>query len=100
MCGNDHFGIASDIYKQEGLAMGSPLSSLLANVYMEYVEEMSLGSISQRQLLWLRYLDDKSIFWLNQEDVRTLLDHVNSVRPFILFTMEKEQDNRLSFLEV
>ena len=33
------------------------------------------------------------------EDVRTLLDHENSIRPSIQFTMEKKEDNGLSFLE-
>ena len=32
-----YFGMRSDIYYQEeGLAMGSPLSPALANIYMEY----------------------------------------------------------------
>ena len=40
-----HFGMGSDIYRQEeGLTMGSPLSPVLANIYMEYFEEMALGS--------------------------------------------------------
>ena len=42
-----YFGMGSDIYwQEEGLAMGSPLSPVLANIYMEYFEEMALGSIS------------------------------------------------------
>ena len=40
-----YVGIGSDIYRQEErLAMGSPLSPVLANIYMEYFEEMALGS--------------------------------------------------------
>ena len=40
-----YFGKRSDIYRQEGgLAMSSPLSPVLANIYMEYFEEMALGS--------------------------------------------------------
>ena len=42
-----YLGMGSDIYRQEeGLPMGSPLSPLLANIYMEYFEEMALGSTS------------------------------------------------------
>ena len=33
-------------------------------------------------------------------NVQTLLNHVNSVRLYIQFTMEKEQNNKLSFLDV
>ena len=35
-----YFGMGSNIYRQEGLAMGLPLSPVLANIYMEYAEEM------------------------------------------------------------
>ena len=39
-------GMGSDIYQQEGLAMNSSLSPVLANIYMEYFKEMALGSTS------------------------------------------------------
>ena len=46
------------------------------------------------------YIDDTFILWPPQEVVQTLLDHVNSIRLSIQFTMEKEQDNKLPFLNV
>ena len=69
-------------------------------IYMEYFEEMALGSIPLNPLMWLRYIDDTFILWPHQEDVQILMNHVNSIRPSIQFTMEKEQDNKLSFLDV
>ena len=96
-----YFRIGSDIYQQEeGLSKGSPLSPVLANIYMEYFEEMALGSTSRKPSIWLRYVDDTFILWLHQEDVQVLLHHENSIRPSISFTMEKEQDNKLPFLNV
>ena len=66
-----YFGMGSDIYQQEeGLAMGSPLSPVLANLYMEYFEEMALGSTSLKPSMWLRYVDDTFILWPHQEDVQ------------------------------
>ncbi len=62
------------------------------NLYMEYFEEMALGSTSLKPSMWLRYVDDTFILWPHQEDVQILLDHVNSIRPSVQFTMEKEQD--------
>ena len=50
--------------------------------------------------MWLRYVDDTFILWPHQEDVQILMNHVNSIRPSIQFTMEKEQDNKLPFLDV
>ena len=75
--------------------MGSPLSPVLANIYMEYVKEMSLGSTSLKPFVWLRYVDGTFILWPHQEDIQILLDHMNSIRPSIQFTMEKEQNNKL-----
>ena len=67
---------------------------------MEYFKEMTLGSTSLNPSMWLRYVDDTFILWPHQEDVQILLDHVNSIRPSIQFTMEKEKDNKLPFLDV
>ena len=91
-----YFGMGSDIYwQEEGLAMGLPLTPVLANIYMEYFEEMALGSTSLKPSMWLRYIDDTFLLWPHQEDVQILFDHMNSIRPSIQFTMEKEQDNKL-----
>ena len=96
-----YFGMGSNIYQQEeGLAMDSPLSPVLANLHVEYFEEMALGSTSLKPSVWLWYVDDTFILWPHQEDVQILLDHVNSIRPPIQFTMEKEQDNKIPFLDV
>ena len=71
-----YFGMGSE----EGLAMGSPLSLVLANIYIEYFEEMALGSTTLKPSMWLRYVDDTFILWPHQEDVQILLDHMNSIR--------------------
>ena len=95
------FGMVSNIYRQEErLAIGSPLSPVLANIYMEYFEEMVLGSTSQKPSMWLRYVDETFILWPHQKDVQILLDYVNSIRPSIQFTMEKKQVKKLTFLDI
>ena len=64
----------------------------LLQVFVEYFEEMALGSTSLKPSMWLRYVDDTFLLGPHQEDVQISLDHVNSIRLSILFTMEKEQD--------
>ena len=65
--------MGSDIYwQEEGLAMDSPLSPVLANF-----EEMALGTTSPKPSMWFRYVDDTFVLWPHQEDVLTLLDHMN-----------------------
>ena len=57
-----YFGMGSGLYwQEEWLAMGSPLSPVLANTYRKYFEEMALGSTSLKPSMWLRYLDDTFI---------------------------------------
>ena len=43
-----------------------------------------------KPLVWLRYIDYTFVLWPLQEDVKKLLDHLNSIRPSIQFIIEKE----------
>ena len=96
-----YFGVGCNIYRQEeGLAMGSPLSPLLCNVYMEYFEEMALGSKSLKPSLCLKFGDDTFIISHYQENDRTLLDHVNSIRPSIQFILEKKTKPQIILSDV
>ena len=47
-----YYRMGSDIYQQGGLAMGLPLSPVLANIYMEYFKEMTLGPTPQKSSMW------------------------------------------------
>lgn len=69
--------LVSNIYQEkEGLAMGSPS---IANIYMEYFGEVAIETAPLKLIIWLKYIDDTFIFWLHQEDVQILLDHVSSM---------------------
>ena len=48
----------------------------------------------------LIYVCDTFILWSYYEEDQTLMDHVNLIRPSIQFTLEKEEDYKLSFLDV
>ena len=51
-----YFVYNSEYYEQlEGAAMGSPVSPIVANIFMEHFEEIALDS---RFRLWRRYVDD------------------------------------------
>ena len=97
-----YFAQGDNLYQQdEGAAMGSPLSPIIANIYMEFFEELPLESTDVRPSLWLRYVDDTFIIWSHgAETLPTFLQHLNSVRPTIQFTMEKEVEGALPFLDV
>ena len=82
--------------------MGSPLSPVLADLYMEHFEMMPATQTAQkRPSLWYRYMGDTFIIWPHgRESLDDFLSHINSLRPSIKFTMETENDGRLPFLDV
>ena len=52
----------------EGAAMGSPLSPIVANLFMEAFEEKALESAVLRPRMWVRYVDDTFVLWPHKED--------------------------------
>ena len=86
-------------YKQtQGAAMGSPISPLIANIFMEEFEVQALQSSPNPPSMWLRFVDDT--FVINRtEHSQQLLQHINNQDPHIQFTVEPTQQGSLPFLD-
>ena len=83
-----YFVYNSEYYEQlEGAAMGSPVSPIVANIFMEHFEEIALDS---RFRLWRRYVDDVFCI-IKRSNVETALVYLNSLFPSITFTVEKSR---------
>ena len=78
--------------QQEGAAMGSPVSAVIANLYTEDFEEQALTSTPCMPKIWKRYVDDTFTI-LSRDKVD------NSQQPTIHFTMETETNNTIPFLD-
>ena len=78
--------------------MGSPVSAVIANLYMESFEEQAITTSSFELRIWKRYVDDTFTI-LDRENVDDFLQHLNNQQPSIRFTMETEKDNKLAFLD-
>ncbi|XP_046406364.1 uncharacterized protein LOC124171266 [Ischnura elegans] len=91
-----------DFYDQsDGAAMGSPLSPVVANLFMERFEAEAINTYDKKPKKWLRYVDDTFIIWPHgTEELDRFLNHLNSWHQNIRFTMEKERDGKLPFLDV
>ena len=76
--------------------MGSPVSPIVANLYMEHFEERAITEAPQPPDIWLMYVDD-TFTVLQESEVEHFTHHLNSMN--IKFSVEPEQDNTLSFLD-
>ena len=78
--------------------MESPVSSIVANLYMKHFERKAPSTVTTPRL-WMRYVDDT--FVIKQEGQKqTFLEHINKVDPAIMFTVEGNKENGfIPFLE-
>ena len=94
---NTYFFFQGEYYEQvQGAVMGSPISPLIANLFMEGFEVKALGTCPHPLSLWLRFVDDTFVI-TKAEHSQTLLHHINSQDPHIQFTVEPAQQGSLPF---
>ena len=67
--------------------MGSPSSSIVANLFMEDLEVQAIKTSLTPPTLWKRYVDDTFTI-IKKEDRKSFLQHLNSIHPNIKFTCE------------
>jgi len=82
--------------------MGSPVSPLLANLFMEWLEKQAIATapVQCKPKFWKRYVDDV-LELIKKGQVRNLTDHINTIDPNgnIKFTYEEEEDKQIPFLD-
>ena len=97
---NTYFSFQGQFYEQvEGAAMGSPVSPIVANLYMEYLEQKALSTAPLPPKFWGRYVDDTFVIH-KEANKQGFLQHINSVDPVIRFTVEdNKEDGSIPFLD-
>ena len=75
--------------------MGSPVSPVIANLYMEEIEERAIINTANPPKEWVRYVDD--VFSIMKKyGVSTFHDELNS---HVSSTIEHETDGPIAFVD-
>jgi len=86
-----------------GTAMGSPVSALIANFYMEKLEHKALQTAAAdcRPKIWKRYVDDV-LDVIKKHTVKNFTDDLNSIdyNNSIKFAYEEETNGVTRFLDL
>ena len=86
-------------YKQlQSAAMGSPVSPVITNIYMEYFESIAIPSSPALIKWWFRYVDDVHSV-TRKHQANKLQKHLNSIDPHIKFTIKLPETDGLPFLD-
>ena len=97
------FMFNNKFYKQiDGVAMGSPLGPALANIFMCNFENKWLKDCphSLKPVFYRRYVDDIFVLFSSLDQAEKFKKYLSSKHPNINFSLEKENEGRLSFLDV
>jgi hypothetical protein len=101
----NYFEFNSKYYKQnDGLAMGSPISGTLANLYMNHLETTKIMNAENpffdKIIYWHRYVDDIICLFEGEENqCNELLQYLNSISQKIKFTIEI-QKQEINFMDL
>ena len=85
--------------KVDGVAIGSPLAPILANIFMAELQRNLIPILKDHLSCWRRYVDD-TICFIKNGSVEHVLSTLNNFHSSIKFTYETESGNKLSFLDV
>ena len=78
--------------------MGSPVSPVIANIYMEHFESLAIPSSPTLIKWWFRYVDNVHSA-TRKDQVNQLQEHLNSTDPHIKLTIELPGTDGLPFLD-
>ena len=80
--------------------MGSPISTIVANLYMEKFEVRTINTSPHTPLMWKRFVDDTFVV-IKAAHKQEFLENINSIDHNIQFTSEDSKpDGSMPFLDM
>ena len=84
-----YFTFKGRFYKQkDGAAMGSPISPIVAGLYVEDLETKAIQSAQNPPSFWRRFVDH-TLTIMKSSQIDNFLQHLNSLDQNIQFTKEE-----------
>jgi hypothetical protein len=97
---NNYFQYKDTFYQQlGGCAMGSPISSTVAQLVMKFLEEDVIKNLNIPLIFFKRYVDD-CITAVPEDQINNVLTAFNSFHHKLQFTSEIESENKINFLDL
>ena len=102
MASDTFFKFNDTIYKQKGLSMGSSISPVFVNIFLNQFETSMLNNCLENftPSFYKRYLDDTFLLFRDEQQTQLFFQYVNNMHNSVKFTFEGEANNTLSFLDV
>ncbi|XP_044756971.1 uncharacterized protein LOC123315370 [Coccinella septempunctata] len=95
-----YFSFNNKFYQQlMGTAMGAPASTSFANLVMNDLFDFVYEKLGFHILMMLLYVDD-TLMLIPAVMRQTIIDLFNSYHPNIKFTVEDENENKITFLDL
>ena len=89
---NTYYSFQGQLYEQvEGVAMGSLVNPIAANLYIGYFEK-KVQVLPPPPRLWCHYVDGTFVIQ-KEENKQNILQHINSVDPAIQFAVENNKED-------
>ena len=97
-----YFRFQDRVFRQiDGVAMGSPLAPILADLWMQKMERKLNRFSTNKPVMWLRYVDDVfCLFDIPEAKITEFHSRINKWHNNLKFTREYEQKSSLPFLDV
>ena len=89
--------------QMQGLAMGVPSSSILSEIYLQFLESTRIYDILLRHQImgYFHYVDNILIVYDNNDtDIHKVLKQFNSISPTLTFAIEPEWNKCIKFLNI
>ena len=87
----------------EGLTMGAPTSTILSEIYLQFLENNAIHNILKTHNIkeYFRYVDDILVIYNTiKSNTHDVLNEFNQITPKLKFTIEEEIESKLSFLDI